>query len=106
MEWSTAYCRYGTEPVLFDSPSRRDRARVHWRARSFLATTPIAEVMELKPRRVVPLAGFGWGFDVHDDGRIAVSAVDALTDADWVEVLPVLRREYPAPFWTFASSSS
>jgi hypothetical protein len=98
------YCWYGTEPTLFDSPCRLDRTPLAWRSRSVLATTPIAEVLRLEPRRVVPLVGFEWGFDVRDDGTIELSPTTALTNADWHEVLPVLRSEYPEPFWVFADT--
>ena len=45
------YCWYGTEPTLFDAPSRDDRAPIDWVAHSFLATTPADEVLAGKPRR-------------------------------------------------------
>jgi hypothetical protein len=96
------YCWYGTEPTLFDSPCRADRAPMEWRCRSVLATTPISEVMELKPRRVVPLVGFNWGFDIVSDRSIVLAPVIPLSDEDWTEVLPVLRVEYPEPYWVFA----
>jgi hypothetical protein len=97
------YCWYGIEPTLFDSPARFERTPMEWRCRSFLATTPIAEVMELKPRRIVPLVRFGWGFEIRDDGSITLSSITALTNADWSDVLLVLRREYPEPFWVFSN---
>jgi hypothetical protein len=100
----TPYYWYGTEPTLFDSPCRVDRTAMEWRSRSFLATTPIAEVVQLKPRRVVPLVGFGWGFDIRDDGTVELSPLTSLGNPDWAEVLPVLKIEYPEPFWTFADS--
>jgi hypothetical protein len=96
------YCWYGTEPTLFDAPSRFDRSPLGWLAYSFLATTPIDEVMAGRPRRVVPLLGFAWGFDVHDDGSAKLRTIDSLTANDWANVVPVLRAEYPAPLWTFA----
>ena len=55
------YCWYGTEPTLFDAPSRFDRSPLGWLAYSFLATTPIEELMAGRPRRVVPLSGFALG---------------------------------------------
>jgi hypothetical protein len=97
------YCWYGTEPTLFDSPSRYDRSPVWAHLHSFLATTPVDEVMAGNPRRVVPLMGFGWGFEVHDDGSIALYDIAPLTGDDWEEVVPILRNEYPSPLWTFAN---
>jgi hypothetical protein len=96
------YCWYGTEPTLFDAPSRVDRSPLRWLAYSFLATTPIDEVLAGQPRRVVPLLGFAWGFDVHDDGSAELRGIESLARRDWATVLPVLRAEYPAPRWTFA----
>ena len=40
------YCWYGTEPTLFDAPSRMERVPMAWLAYSFLATTPIDEMLE------------------------------------------------------------
>ena len=98
------YCWYGTEPTLFDAPSRLDRSPLEWLAYSFLATTPVDEVMRGQPRRVLPLSGFAWGFDVHDDGSVELRSIDTLTQENWATVLPSLRSEYPAPLWTFADS--
>jgi hypothetical protein len=61
------YCWYGTEPTLVDAPSRQDRAPIEWIAYSFLATTPIDDVIQGSPRRVVPLLGFEWGFDIRTE---------------------------------------
>jgi hypothetical protein len=96
------YCWYGTEPTLFDAPSRLDRSPLGWLAYSFLATTPIGEVIAGRPRRVVPLLGFAWGFDVYGDGSTALRNIESLAGREWATVLPVLRAEYPSPLWTFA----
>lgn len=100
------YCWYGTEPTLFDAPSRTDRAPMQWLAYSFLATTPIDEMMDGNPRRIVPLLGFEWGFDIGADaGReIELRPVAGIPSKAWEAQLPMLRSEYPSPFWTFADS--
>jgi hypothetical protein len=98
------YCWYGTEPTLFDAPSRRDRAPLAWLSYSFLATTPIDELLAGNPRRVVPIAGFSWGFDLHDDDTVVLRAIDALDPTAWESVVEVLRAEYPSPLWTFADT--
>jgi hypothetical protein len=98
------YCWYGTEPTLFDAPSRLDRSPLTWLSHSFLATTPIDEVLAGSPRRVVPLTGFSWGFDLRDDDSVALREIAALTSSDWEAVLPILRAEYPSPLWTFAET--
>jgi hypothetical protein len=98
------YCWYGTEPTLFDAPSRVDRTPIEWLSHSFLATTPLDEMLAGNPRRVVPITGFSWGFDLLDDDSVALREVALLTATDWEGVVPVLRAEYPSPFWTFADT--
>ena len=44
------YCWFGIEPTLFDAPSRPEAAPAEWVAHSFLATTPMIEVMGGNPR--------------------------------------------------------
>ena len=100
------YCWYGTEPTLFDAPSRPDRAPIEWVAYSFLATTPIAEVLEGNPRRVVPVLGFEWGFDIRPESPadVELREVAPAPAGAWEAVVPALRAEYPSPLWTFADS--
>jgi hypothetical protein len=100
------YCWYGTEPTLFDAPSRQDRAPIEWIAYSFLATTPVDEVMQGCPRRVVPLLGFEWGFNIRAEVGpiIEMRAVASIGSNEWAALLPILRAEYPSPLWTFADA--
>jgi hypothetical protein len=100
------YCWYGTEPTLFDAPSRPDRVPIEWVAYSFLATTPIDEVLRGSPRRVVPLLGFEWGFDIRpEDPRVVeVRSVSSIGSKEWAAQLPLLRTEFPNPLWTFADA--
>ena len=95
------YCWYGTEPTLFDAPSRSGPAPAEWLAHSFLATTPINELLAGNPRRVVPVLGFSWGFESRDD-ILHLRDVQPLTPRDWLDDLPALRTSYPAPRWVFA----
>jgi hypothetical protein len=92
------YCWYGTQPILFDAPSRPTRVPMRWEAHSFLATTRIDEVMRGSARWVEPLLGFAWGFEIRDE-RIELSPVARLTSADWDAHLAVLAESYP--FWRF-----
>jgi hypothetical protein len=69
----------------------------------FLATTPVIEVMEGNPRRVLPLVGFAWGFDAPN-GTIELLAIARLTTSDWDAHLPVLRSSYP--LWTFTEHTA
>ena len=99
------YCWYGTEPVLWDAPSRPSREPLEWLAHSFLATTPMGELLE-KPRQVVPLLGFSWGFDIRAGGAVTLREIHALGARDWNDDLPVLTSAYPAPRWTFAGATA
>ena len=97
------YCWFGIEPTLFDAPSRPDIPPAEWVAHSFLGTTPMAEVMDGNPRRVVPVLGFSWGFDERA-GSIELRNIAQLAAADWDAHLPVLRASYPR--WTFTENPS
>jgi hypothetical protein len=97
------YCWYGIEPTLFDAPSRPESAPSEWVAHSFLATTPMIEVIQGNPRRVLPLLGFDWGFDAHG-GILELRNVTRLRAADWDAHLPLLRASYPR--WTFTERPS
>jgi len=94
------YCWYGLNPTLFDGPARSKRDEdLHWEANSFLATTPLEEVMELGPRRVIPLAGFSWGFEIAA-GEVTVSEPAELPLERWDTHTETLRATYP--LWLFA----
>jgi hypothetical protein len=92
------YCWYGTEPTLFDAPSRSTLARMHWHAHSFLATTRLDEILREEARFVEPIIGFSWGFDIHDE-TIELQPLARLTTDDWNGHLAVLAQSYP--FWRF-----
>ena len=96
------YCWYGQRPTLFDAPSRPVRDPLVWVAHSFLATTPLDEVAEMNPRRVVPLVGFSWGFS--DSGSsVILSDIEMLTHSEWSMHLDVLRQGYP--LWLFSAGN-
>lgn len=97
-EASSPYCWFGIEPTLFDAPSRPAAAPAEWVAHSFLATTPMKEVIEGNGRRVLPLLGFSWGFDARG-GTIELRDITRLVASDWDVHLSVLRATYP--LWTF-----
>ena len=96
------YCFYGTEPTLFDAPTRATRDPLQWTAHSFLATTPTDEVMQGGPRRVVPVLGFSWGFELAGDA-VRLEDITPLSADEWIMHLPVLRASYP--YWTFADDA-
>lgn len=97
------YAFYGLVPSLFDAPSRAALKELNWVAHSFLAMTPLTEDLfaNLKHRRVTPVAGFSWGFDIDSRGKISLHHLARLTDPDWRGHLSVLQREYPT--WQFDS---
>ena len=93
------YCWYGQRPILFDAPSRDVRQPMKWIADSFLATTPLDEVAQWKPRRVVPLVGFAWGF-TDDGSRVTIHDLVVLSPEAWTAHVAALRTTYPR--WLFA----
>ena len=93
------YCWYGLNPTLFDAPSRSDRGDMDWEAHSFLATTPLEEVMAWQPRRIIPLVGFAWGFEIAG-GEVRIRPAEALSLSRWNDHTPILRARYG--MWTFA----
>jgi hypothetical protein len=97
------YGWYGTAPTLFDAPVRLKVSDMSWECHSFLATTPLDEVMEGRGRCVVPLVGFAWGFDIAD-GTVTVRDVAPLSRTDWDDHLPILRDAYPT--WRFEEGIS
>jgi len=92
------YCWYGPNPTLFDGPSRDTRDDLLWESHSFLATTPLEEVMDLQPRRVGPLAAFSWGFEISG-GNVRLIEVDKLPRQRWNDHTASLRSSYP--WWAF-----
>jgi hypothetical protein len=97
----TPYCWYGLNPTLFDAPSRSTRDDLEWEAHSFLATTPLDEVMTTQTRRIVPLVGFSWGFTIVDS-QVAIRPAEQLPLSKWSEHVPTLRSHYG--LWTFADA--
>jgi hypothetical protein len=95
------YCWYGTRPILFDAPSRATRQPLEWVAHSFLATTPLEEIGQSKPRRVVPVVGFSWGF-TDDGSAVTLHELSALSRDEWAMHLGLLRDTYK--WWLFADA--
>jgi hypothetical protein len=87
---------YGVQPVLFDAPSRWRDGAVQWEAHSFLTIGPWDD----DRRRVVPLAGFSWGYRQQSSTEgLQLSPLRLLGPADWNDHRSYLTRKYPA--WTF-----
>ena len=94
------YCWYGTEPTLFDAPSRFDRSPLGWLAYSFLATTPIEEVDggSTSSRRAAR-RGSGGDSTFDDDGSAESAPASPRLDAGMTgpTVVPMLRVGVPGP---------
>jgi hypothetical protein len=89
------YAFFGVLPTLFDVPSRDSRTPLAWLAHSFLAWTPLFE----RPRQVVPVLGFSWGFTIDESESITPRDASELSADDWRAHLPYLRGCYPR--WQF-----
>ena len=86
---------YGLLPTLFDAPSRRDRTQtLDWLAHTFLCVSPDSPMDQV----VRPVAGFQWGFRMHD-GQVDVVAPNNLALSAWNSHLSVLETAYPG--WRF-----
>lgn len=90
----TPYCWFGIKPTLFDAPWRVQLNDMTWVCQSYLCFTTSA-VMSPHVRAI---AGFRWGFDVFS-GVVSIHEPSVLSENDWNDRLPLLRRAYPT--WTF-----
>jgi hypothetical protein len=88
------YCWFGFTPTLFDAPWRPNRVDLKWKAQSFLCVTPLFEA----GRRVLPLLGFDWGFDVEEEA-IRLAPVRPLESEVWSKHVPYLSQTYDS--WEF-----
>jgi hypothetical protein len=91
---ATPFAFFGIKPLLFDAPFRQDRYPLRWEARAFLCEVPDG----VMTRRVTPLAGFWWGFDVAA-GEVSIHAPRSLDLASWNGHLALLTAHYPD--WRF-----
>jgi hypothetical protein len=75
--------------------------QMSWLAHSFLATTPMYNPLPrgLRTRRVIPVMGFSWGFDIDDRGALTVRPIREIGVGEWNSQLSILRKAYPT--WKF-----
>ncbi|MFF4139350.1 hypothetical protein ACFY1B_50105 [Streptomyces mirabilis] len=55
--------------------------------------------MDDTERRVLPLAGFSWGFTIDSASRITLQPVHTVTAVEWEAHLPYLGTSHPG--WVF-----
>ena len=89
---TSPFCWYGMRPTLFDAPSRRTSSPADWTANSFRAIVA-------GERRVVPLAGFSWGFTQSSSGEVELKPVQESPLSAWAGHRPHLISSYPT--WEF-----
>jgi hypothetical protein len=89
------FCWIGINPQLFDAPSRSARVDMHWRAHSFLC---VPESTGGDGMEAQALAGFGWGFDVHDQ-QISLVPPFAVGPTEWEQNMTSLAAAFPD--WRF-----
>jgi len=95
------YCFFGLKPTLFDAPSREKKMPLTWLAQSFLAATPLDPelAVDLRNRRVLPLIGFSWGFEIDDKEKCTLLPIKKLAETEWNGRIELLRKGYPT--WRF-----
>ncbi|KAJ5517833.1 hypothetical protein N7453_000255 [Penicillium expansum] len=89
---------FGSDPTLFNAPTRIGKTDFKWRAQTYL--TYISDA--LITRQVTPILGFAWGFNVEDGIKTIVPLEELDLNTSWNERLDALRRSYPS--WTFNSA--
>jgi hypothetical protein len=100
------YAFFGLLPTLFDAPSRVKRGKMFWVAHSFLATTPSYNPTQraLRLRKVIPVMGFSWGFDIDDQGGFKFKPINQIGVNEWNAQVPLLRKIYRT--WSFPEVAS
>jgi len=80
---------------------RANKMPLKWLAHSFLAATRLDQGLaaDFGDRRVLPLIGFSWGFEIDDKERVTLRPIERLAKREWNEHVPLLRRSYPT--WRF-----
>ncbi|KGO63986.1 hypothetical protein PITC_013540 [Penicillium italicum] len=95
---NTPFTYFGSDPTLFDAPTRLGKADVKWRAQSYLTYVSDA----LIPQQVIPILGFTWGFDVENGVKRIAPLEELDLKISWNERIRALRRSHSS--WTFDSA--
>ena len=95
----TPFAFFGIKPLFFDAPFRPTKSDLRWEAVTYLAAVE-GGVMTKKVR---PLLGFTWGFDVAS-GTVELRPASALPVESWDTHVPLLAARFRA--WRFLPVSS
>lgn len=100
MHWGvdTPFAVFGSSPAFFDAPGPNPpRADERWTADAFLAVCPDG----LRSRRVEPVVGFRWGYDLRGARAAPFPPQPAAAD-DWRRCRAT--RQAAHPTWGFGAS--
>jgi hypothetical protein len=89
---------YGYLPTFFDAPANPDHPDGVWQADTWLIAIPDV----IRSRRVAPITGFRWGYNL-ESGRPSLLPLTGLALTDWRDLLPALRDEHRR--WAFLEST-
>lgn len=92
------FLTFGFAPTFFDAPGPNPpRADETWIADTFLAACPDVA----RTRRVAPVLGFRWGYELSA-GRPEPHPLEETGAQAWEDLLPTLRNGFPS--WRFEKS--
>ena len=88
------YMSFGVRPVLFDAPSTDSTYNMDWEAHTFLVASPDC----LMTRRVQPVCGFTWGYELRES-RPRPTDLQVLNSSAWPIDQSFLRERHQS--WAF-----
>jgi hypothetical protein len=88
------FSAFGHNPTFYDAPANPDHPDGLWVAEAFLVTAPDVA----RTRRLMPLVGFRWGYELTDGRPTALRPASIGSDR-WDAVRKVLDAEYAG--WRF-----
>lgn len=91
------FLAFGVRPTCFDAPLDTPEGMARWEALTFLTQTPDG----LMTRRVEPILGFRWGYEIEGDSPTLVPPVLA-QPLEWRYAKAKLEGEYPT--WAFGGN--
>ena len=88
------FCAFGHLPSFFDAPANPEHPDGPWVAETFLVASPDIA----RTRRLTPLVGFQWGYELTG-GRAIAFLPSEIGPARWNAVRELLRTQFDS--WTF-----